>query len=85
MKLFILLLFSFSTWLYPTENPLNGQRILPSYSSTQETVYICDGKYATKYHQVEDCRGLSNCKAEILSIDKKDAIKKGREECAICY
>lgn len=50
-----------------------------------ETVYICDSKGATKYHSKEDCRGLNNCKADIISIDKKEAIKKEREECGWCW
>lgn len=54
---------------------------------TQEvtTVYVCTGGYATKYHSSYDCRGLSNCKGDVVSMSESDAIKKGRSRCKICF
>lgn len=50
-------------------------------SSTYYNVYICDSKGAKKYHLKEDCRGLSNCKAEI----KKITLTKAKElEKTLC-
>ena len=51
----------------------------------EETVYICNGTYATKYHKTKTCGGLNNCKGTITSIDKSDAVKKGRTACLRCY
>lgn len=48
---------------------------------TTSTVYICNGKYAKKYHYKKDCRGLSNCKASIISMTKIVAQKKGKTLC----
>ncbi|NLR59450.1 hypothetical protein HGH93_15140 [Chitinophaga polysaccharea] len=37
-------------------------------------VYICDSKYATRYHYNVNCRGLSNCKHQIISIPLEKAM-----------
>ncbi len=49
-----------------------------------ETVYVCGGRYAKKYHAREDCKGLENCKGGIskLSIVKAHS-KYGA--CRACY
>lgn len=65
---------------YPSST-INQNRLL----SSKETVYICNSTSATKYHSKEDCRGLNNCKTEIKSMDVKEAIQLGREECGWCY
>ena len=54
---------------------------------TQEvtTVYVCTGGYATKYHKTSKCRGLGNCKAEIVSVTEESAIRDSRTRCGICY
>lgn len=49
------------------------------------TVIICGGQYAKKYHRSSSCRGLRNCKGEIYSSTKSQAIGMGRSPCAICY
>ncbi|WP_298737817.1 hypothetical protein [uncultured Chitinophaga sp.] len=52
--------------------------LLTSYiNCNQITVYVCDSKYATRYHYKSDCRGLSNCKHRIISIplDKATATR----------
>lgn len=48
---------------------------------TTVTVYVCDSKNATKYHYKENCRGLSNCKHQILSMDIEKAKKSGKSLC----
>ncbi len=84
MKLSLVYLIFFAAMPVQTSH-LNEAFVLSHPTQQQETVYICDSKGATKYHSKEDCRGLNNCKADIISIDKKEAIKKGREECGWCY
>ncbi len=43
-----------------------------------QKVYICTGAYSTKYHFTRKCRGLSNCKGKIQSIElsKAKALKR---------
>ena len=45
------------------------------------TVYICTGKYATKYHFSAKCRGLNNCKGDIKRISLSDARTMKRTKC----
>lgn len=41
---------------------------------TNETsVYICTGSYSTKYHYNKNCRGLSNCKSDIIKTSLSKA------------
>ena len=44
-------------------------------------VYICNGKYSTKYHLSQDCSGLSNCSTSIEKVTLKEAQDKGRTLC----
>ena len=57
------------------------------YSSQQkeETVYVCTGGSATKYHSRSNCRGLGKCKGKIVSMPISQAKKQGRTACKICY
>jgi len=84
MKLLLILASAVLISLQPMQPvPSPGQKI--PFPSSKETVYICNSESATKYHSKEDCRGLNACKAEIKSIDRQDAIKKGRDECGWCW
>lgn len=47
-------------------------------------VYICNGSYATKYHNNENCRGLRNCSGSIEEITIEEAEDMGRTPCKIC-
>lgn len=50
-------------------------------NSYYSDVYICDSKGAKKYHLTKDCRGLSNCKHDIIKKSKADAQKLGLTLC----
>lgn len=52
-----------------------------STTSTDTTVYICNGKYSKKYHYKDDCRGLSNCSTKVEKTTLKAAKDKGRTLC----
>ncbi len=84
MKTGLVFILLFTGIFFQQTNLSNTSDVIPTIQS-KETVYICNSKGATKYHAEENCRGLNNCKAEILSVDKKEAIKLGREECGWCY
>lgn len=47
------------------------------------TVYVCTGKYATKYHFSKSCRGLTNCKGAINQTTLDNAGKLGYSVCLI--
>ncbi|HLG36350.1 MAG TPA: hypothetical protein VI757_15840 [Bacteroidia bacterium] len=51
---------------------------------TAQTVTICDGKYAKKYHATANCSGLNNCKGGVSSVSINEAINIGRTPCLIC-
>lgn len=49
-------------------------------------VYVCSGKYATKFHSVSNCKGLNNCKGTIYSVENQnEAIKLGYTHCLLCW
>lgn len=54
--------------------------MLSSYSTTDD-VYICDSKGGKRYHLSKDCRGLSNCKAEIKKVTLAAAKESGKTLC----
>lgn len=56
-----------------------------SQSNSEESVYICTGSHASKYHRHSNCRGLNNCKSEIKSVTRSTAQKQGHSACKICY
>jgi len=86
MKFYLLLFTVVAGMSFQTQG-LNKAWVLstPVHIHQNETVYICDSEGATKYHSKNNCRGLNNCKADIVPMDKKDAIKLGRDECGWCY
>ena len=50
-------------------------------SFTEQDVYLCITKGGKKYHFDIDCRGLSNCKGEIIKVTLKEAKDKGKTIC----
>lgn len=54
--------------------------ILTSFN-TEQDVYLCDTKGGKKYHFDKECRGLSNCKGEIIKVTLKEAKDKGKTIC----
>lgn len=54
-------------------------------SQQQTIVYVCTGSYASKYHRVANCRGLGNCKGQIVKMHRDKAAAQGRKACKLCY
>lgn len=50
-------------------------------SFTESNVYICKSKGAKKYHYSETCRGLNNCKHEVVKVKLKEAQDLGLGLC----
>lgn len=49
--------------------------------AVSNTVYVCQSSGAKKYHYSSSCRGLSNCKHEIVTMAKKEAENIGLGLC----
>lgn len=47
----------------------------------ETSVYLCNSSGGKKYHYKENCRGLSNCKHEIIKVTLQEAQKRGKTLC----
>jgi hypothetical protein len=66
--------------------PSSVKQMTAMAMSESDTVYICTGKYSTKYHRYDSCRGLNNCQSTIKSVTIETA--KGtykRVACRVCW
>ena len=64
----------------------NSGQQLQTYGNNQTSyVYVCTGRYATKYHSYRGCRGLGNCSGTIAKMPETDAQRMGRTRCRICF
>ncbi len=52
--------------------------------TANETVYICTGPKAVAYHKTKDCKGLSKCSDDVVSVSL-EKISKTRRPFKICY
>lgn len=51
-----------------------------AFRSPESTVYLCST--GTAYHHDRSCRGLSQCKHEIITVTQEEAVNKyGRKIC----
>ena len=67
-----------------TYNPSSRSYRAVSSITKTNVVYVCDGKYATKYHDSANCRGLGNCKGDIVKMTIDQARNNGKTACSIC-
>lgn len=51
----------------------------------EKKVYICNSLKAVRYHAYPECKGLRNCKADVIYISLSDALAKGFTPCKLCY
>ena len=49
-----------------------------------QTVYVCSGSSASKYHIDRNCRGLKSCGSPVKSTTVTAMTKQGRGACKIC-
>jgi len=54
---------------------------LSSFGTGSNDVYICKSKNAKRYHLIEDCRGLKNCKAEVVKVTLQECEAQGKTLC----
>ncbi len=50
-----------------------------------DSVYVCTGPHARRYHKSASCKGLRNCSREIKKISLEQAKKLHKTPCHICY
>lgn len=50
-----------------------------------DSVYVCTGPHARRYHKFASCKGLRNCSREIKKISLEQAKKLHKTPCHICY
>ena len=48
-------------------------------------VWVCTGGSSKRYHAYSNCKGLSNCRANIEEISLQEAESMGRTPCRKCY
>ncbi|CAD7813972.1 hypothetical protein CHRY9390_02737 [Chryseobacterium aquaeductus] len=54
---------------------------LNEIAKAKSDVYLCDSNGGKKYHYTKNCRGLSNCKHEIIKVSLKKAQTLGKTLC----
>lgn len=61
---------------------------VPEHSDTAQSltviadkVYICDSPKAKSYHYTKNCRGLNNCKHDVVETTVNKAVNRGRTLC----
>jgi hypothetical protein len=70
----------------PPPSPELRHKQPPLIKSPQtETVFLCEGEFAQKYHNKSNCTGLNNCKADVTPTNIGYAISQGRSQCDVCY
>ena len=60
--------------------PVDIDSVAPS-----DTVFICTGRSAKRFHAIDSCSGLSKCTKEINGLTKAQAMEKKRTPCDICF
>lgn len=58
---------------------------LLSLAVNAETVYVCTGPKAKRYHKTGACMGLGSCSKEIVAVDRTTAENRGKTPCKVCY
>ena len=48
-------------------------------------VYVCNGKYAKRYHRTRYCSGLNNCQGGVAEMPIEEAKTHGLTPCRKCY
>ena len=71
-KLISLMMFMALVFAVPSAQ---GNAGLETAKAASESVYICTGPSATKYHSKHNCRGLRKCSCEIKKVSVASARK----------
>ena len=54
------------------------------YPIENNTVYVCSGSSAKRYHSVENCKGLSRCRGGVFEFSVEEAEEMGKSPCRMC-
>lgn len=55
--------------------------VVLSASSNSTKVYICDSENSVAYHYTKTCRGIKQCKHDVLEVTIDKAKEKGLRLC----
>lgn len=50
-----------------------------------DSVFVCMGKSAVRFHSTDSCPGLTNCSKGITLVTRGDAEAKKKDFCHICF
>lgn len=60
--------------------------IVRAIQRNSDIVYICTGEYSRAYHCTLNCKGLDNCSADVIAIEKDRLPNRYRHHpCGYCY
>lgn len=86
MKRFVLVLVLLLSAIFLVSyDSVNNEAVDIPVTSESDTVYICIGPYAERYHSSDTCVGLDNCSSDIFAVTLKEAVDSGRTPCRYCY
>lgn len=63
----------------------DGKQYVETKNRNKETVYYCKGSKAYAFHLYRDCRGLNQCKSDIVEMQQKAAQDSTRKRCKNCW
>jgi len=59
--------------------------LLLASTPPEDKVFICLGGSAYAYHNIRSCKGLVQCRHQIVSVTRTEAVQKyGRKACGYC-
>ena len=64
-------------------SPFGVISVAPKDNSSD--VYVCTGRYAKRFHNDEECKGLQSCRSEIVTMSIEEAENLGLTPCGYCY
>ncbi|MBR5101875.1 MAG: hypothetical protein IK092_01980 [Muribaculaceae bacterium] len=61
------------------------KRVLITSVQPDDSVWVCNGSAAKRYHANDSCEGLLQCTKSIVPLTREEAEAKGRTWCQKCY
>ena len=87
MKIYRLFILGFLAFLVLTacSSEDNVKRVPIESVQPTDTVWICTGSGATRFHSNEKCEGMLRCTKKIKGVTRAEAEAKHRTHCQKCY
>lgn len=61
---------------------------IPRFTSADDSItmyMICNSSGSKRFHKSPNCKGMQNCKSEVLLVDIEQAGTMGKTECGYCF